>query len=229
MEATEANLLALPLENGGLPHQLRLTRPLGVDAIRRTNLCMTVLEHPAATNGMGFFNGLTQLHQIVAILITEGDNTHTRLDQFIRAIPNNRNRALYNSLHRNDNAKIVFQESQLGLITNFIHLRASIRLPERLGPRTGPESAGAPGGAVPMGREPAGQYDQAFCARKMQAEDMKNTKTFLQQGPLMAAGIEKFDLWREDIVRATRLVNLTERAHWAMINRLIETRMDNNI
>ena len=108
MEATEDNPLALGLEEGGLPHQLRITQPEGVDAARRSNICTTVLEHLATTNGMGFFNGLTQLHQIAAILITEGDNTHTRLDQFIRAIPDNRNRALYNSLHRNDNAEIVF-------------------------------------------------------------------------------------------------------------------------
>ena len=63
----------------------------------------------------------------------------------------------------------------------------------------------------------------------MRAEDMKNSKTFLQQGPLTAAGIEKFDLWREDIVRATRSVNLTARAHWATINWFIETRRDDNI
>ena len=143
--------MRLPLENGGLPHQLQLTRLEGLDAARRTNLCTAVLEHLAATDVMFFFNSLPQPHQIVAILITEGDNTHTRLDQFIRAIPDNQNRALYNSLHRNDNAEIVFQESQLGLITNFIHLRASIGHPERLGPRTGPESAGAPGGAIPVG------------------------------------------------------------------------------
>ena len=62
----------------------------------------------------------------------------------------------------------------------------------------------------------------------MQAEDMKNAKTFLQQGPLTAAGIEKFDLWREDILQATQSVNLTAWEHWTTINRFIETRMDNN-
>ena len=98
----------------------------------------------------------------------------------------------------------MFQEFQLGLIANFIHHRASIGCPERLGPRTGPEPAGVPGGAIPMGREPAGHYDQEFYARKMQAEDMKNAKTFLQQGPLTAAGIEKFEVWRDDIMRAAR-------------------------
>ena len=30
-------------------------------------------------------------------------------------------------------------------------------------------------------------------------------------------------------MRAARSVNLTEQAHWATINRLIKTRMDNNI
>ena len=63
----------------------------------------------------------------------------------------------------------------------------------------------------------------------MQVEDMKNAKTFLQQGPLMAAGIEKFDLWKDDILRAIWSVNLTAQAHLAAINRFIETCMDDNI
>ena len=58
---------------------------------------------------------------------------------------------------------------------------------------------------------------------------MKNAKTFLQQGPLMAAGIEKFDLCKEDILRATRSVMLTEQEHWTIINRLIGTHTDNNV
>ena len=63
----------------------------------------------------------------------------------------------------------------------------------------------------------------------MQAEDMKNAKQFLQLGPLSAVTIEQFDQWRDDIMRAARSVNLTEQAHWATINRLIEMRMENNI
>ena len=43
---------------------------------------------------------------------------------------------------------------------------------------------------------------------------MKNAKTFLQQGPLMVAGIEKFDLCKEDILRS---VMLTEQEHWTII------------
>ena len=101
--------------------------------------------------------------------------------------------ALYGSIYRNDNAKIVFQEMRLGIITNFITHQASIGHPERLGPPAGPEPAGAAGGAASAGREPVGQYNQAFYARKMQAEDMKNAKLFLQYGPLSAATIVKFD------------------------------------
>ena len=83
MEPTEANPLGLPLENGSLPHQHRLTGPEELDAARRTNLCTLVLEHLAATEGAFFFNSLPQPHQVAATLITEGDNTHTQMDQFI--------------------------------------------------------------------------------------------------------------------------------------------------
>ena len=77
MEASEENPLALPMEEDGLPHQLWLTRPDRVDTTRRTNICTIVLEYLATTNGMGFFNGLTQPYQIAAILIVEEDNAHT--------------------------------------------------------------------------------------------------------------------------------------------------------
>ena len=83
MEASEENPLALPMEEDGLPHQLQLTQPDGVEATRRINICTIVLEYLATTHGMGFFNGLTESHQITAILIIEGDNAHTRLDQFV--------------------------------------------------------------------------------------------------------------------------------------------------
>ena len=102
---------------------------------------------------------------------------------------------------------------QLGIITNFINHRASIGSLERLRPLAGPGPAGVAGGAAPARREPAGQYNQAFCSRKMQVEDMKNAKLFLQYGPLSAATIEKFDQWRDDIMRAACSVNLTEPAH----------------
>ena len=59
--------------------------------------------------------------------------------------------------------------------------------------------------------EAARPNDPEYWAWKTQAEDMKNAKTFLQQGPLTADGIEQFDTWKEDILRATQLVMLTGR------------------
>ena len=38
LEPMEENPLGLPLGQDNLPHQLRLTRPEGLDAARRTNL-----------------------------------------------------------------------------------------------------------------------------------------------------------------------------------------------
>ena len=60
-----------------------------------------------------------------------------------------------------------------------------------------------------------------YYAQKMQAEDMKNAAEFLQQGPLTADGIHKFDLWKNDILQATQSVSLTEQEHWATINKVI--------
>ena len=71
----EANPLGLPMGPDNLPHQLWLTRPNGLDAAGRTNLCTPVLEHLATSQGTFFFNALHQPHQVTAILIIEEDNT----------------------------------------------------------------------------------------------------------------------------------------------------------
>ena len=63
----------------------------------------------------------------------------------------------------------------------------------------------------------------------MQAEDLKNAKAFLQRGLLSAEGIEHFDAWKEDILRSVRSVLLTGREHWATVNRLIATRLDEDV
>ena len=52
---------------------------------------------------------------------------------------------------------------------------------------------------------------------------------FLQKGPLTAEVMEHFDSWKEDILRAVQSVMLTGREHWATINRLIATCMNENI
>ena len=93
------------------------------------------------------------------------------------------------------------------------------------------DQAGVRGRAINLEGNPgpARHYDLEYYARKMQAENMKNAKTFLEQGPLTVAGIENFDLWKKDILQAMRSVNLTEQEHWTTINKIIETCIDNNV
>ena len=154
------------------------------------------------------------------------------MDAFIQARVELGHTALFTSKYRSENAEIVFQEMRLGIITGFISYRASLGGVERLWPAVPPGAtgaAGAAGGGATAGRESAGQYPPEFLARRMQSDDMKNAKTFLQYGPLSAATIETFNQWREDLMRAARSVNLTEPAHWATINRLIGTCLEHNI
>ena len=78
LQPKNANPLRLPLEEDEAPHQLRLTRQNRLDGARRTNLCTPRLEYLATSQGMLYFNALTQPHQVAAILIQEEDNTsHT--------------------------------------------------------------------------------------------------------------------------------------------------------
>ena len=114
--------------------------------------------HLATTNqGIMYFNGLHQIHQLAAILLADDENSHTRLEHFIQVPPANRHAALFEGQYKNENAEIVFQEMGLGLITNFISLRASLGCPERLGPIAGPGlgATGAAGGVAATGIEPA--------------------------------------------------------------------------
>ena len=72
------NPLGLPREQNNQAHQLRLRRPDGTDAARRTALCTPVLTYLATTNqGIMYFNGLHQVHQLTAILITDNESAHT--------------------------------------------------------------------------------------------------------------------------------------------------------
>ena len=159
-DITVDNPLGLPRDQNNQAHQLRLRRPDGTDAARRTTLCTPVLAYLATTNqGIAYFNGLYQIHQLAAILLADEEGSHTRLEHFIQVPPANRHAALFEFHYKNKNAEIVFQEMGLGIITNFISLRASIGCPERLGPIAGP-GLGAPGvagEAAPAGMEPAGR------------------------------------------------------------------------
>ena len=118
------------------------------------------------------------------------------MDAFIRAWVENRHTAPFTSEYRSENAEIVYQEMRLGIIPDFISYMASLGGTERLGPAVAPGAAGATGaagGGVSAGRELSGQYPPEYIARRMQSDDMKNAKTFLQYGPLSAATLETFD------------------------------------
>ena len=89
----------------------------------------------------------------------------------------------------------------------------------KIAPNTFAAAGGGPGeGINPKAVRPA---DPQYWARKTMAEDLKNAKLFLQQGLLTADTPDNFDLWKEDIVRAVRLVSLTGPEHWATVNWLI--------
>ena len=73
------------------------------------------------------------------------------------------------------------------------------------------------------------RFDPGRWKRKIQAKDMKNAKTFLRKGPLSAEDIEHFDAWKQDLIWATEVAILSERKHWAMMNRFITTRLDKDV
>ena len=122
-EITAEHPLGLPRDQNNQAHQLRLRRPEGMDAARRTTLCTLVLAHLATTNqGIMYFNGLHQIHQLATILLADEEGSHTRLEHFIQVPPANRHAALFEGQYRDENAETVFQEMGLGFITNFISL-----------------------------------------------------------------------------------------------------------
>ena len=83
--ATNANPLDLPLDQGGRPHQLKLTRINERDAERRVAVCTPAINHITSTGATALFNGLDRNSQIAALLIEDEEGTHMRLDAFLRA------------------------------------------------------------------------------------------------------------------------------------------------
>ena len=85
-----------------------------------------------------------------------------------------------------------------------------------MNPNTSAGAVGWPGGGVNL--KAMRLADPQYWLRKNMAEDLKNAKLFLQQGMLTAETLDNFDLWKEDIVRAVKLVSLTGTKHWATVN-----------
>merc|ERR1711895_421644 len=105
---------------------LRLTRLEGTESARRTAIYSLVLDHlsEGQAEGIFFFNNLHRQHQVAAILIMEVGSTHTQVDAFIRARVELRHAALFTSKYRSENAEIVYQEMNLGVIPEFIKIAA---------------------------------------------------------------------------------------------------------
>ena len=163
----------------------------------------------------------------MALLIEEEDGNHNRLDAFMRATLEFQQRALYRSDHKDENVAVMYQEARLGHIAEFVNYRKGLGFPETLSPAPAPRAGQAGGVAGPEDR--GGRYDQAYLERKMQADDLRNAKSFLQNEVLSATTLDKFKEWKEDIIKATRSVDLYGQAHWSVINRLIRTRMEYSI
>ena len=106
--AVNANPLDLPLEQGGRPHQLRLTRINERDAERRVAVCTPAVNYITSSRATAMYNGLDRNSQIAALLIVDEEGTHTRLDAFLRAATEFRNRALYEFTHKDENIAIMY-------------------------------------------------------------------------------------------------------------------------
>ena len=123
-----------------------------------------------------------------------------RLDAFLHAATEFRNRALNESNHRDENIASMYQENRLGFIAEFMDYRKNLGFHEAM--KAAPR-AGQTGGVTATTEDRGGRYDQAYLERKMQADDLKNAKAFLQNDVLSAATLDKFEEWKEDIVKAT--------------------------
>ena len=137
--ASTANPLNLPLDLGGRPHQLRLTRINGQDAERRAAVCTPAINHITSTRATALFNGLDRNSQIAALLIEDEEGTHTRLDAFLHATTEFRHRALYKSDHKDGNIASMYQEDRLGFIAEFMNYRRDLGFHEvmKTAPRVG--------------------------------------------------------------------------------------------
>ena len=78
---------------------------------------------PSIPNGVATFNSLPLIQQIAAILIVETDQqSHQRLEGFLRAPVAFRELALVNSAHHTENSLILFNEMELGQIIHFLQI-----------------------------------------------------------------------------------------------------------
>ena len=186
-------------------------------------MCAPVLNYIQRSDQTTRFNAMERAFQMAALLIREEEGSHARLDAFLASQLEWQQRALYQSAFGEENVAILYRENKLGFIAEFVTYRAGLGYRQVL-------NAAPPGQVIAAG--PGGQggrYDQAYLERKMQAEDLKNATSILQREVLSAETLDKFEEWKEDILKAVQTVDLYGRSHWSVINRLIKTRVDHNI
>ena len=167
--ATRENPLNLPQEGNGQFHQLRLQRLVDPGADRRAAQCAPTLNHIHRTDQTARFNSMERALQMAVLLIREEAGSHARADAFLASPLEWQQRALYRSAHCDENLAILYQESKLGFIAEFVAYRASLGYRQALNP--------APPGQIVAGAGSGGQggrYDQAYLEGKMQADDLKN-------------------------------------------------------
>ena len=175
------------------------------------------------------FNAMNDHLQVLAVLIHETYEAHPHRmkEHFLKTTGELRSLAISRSPHHAVITAVVTKEIAIGHIAEFFRSRQRLGMFERMIPA----STGMAGGE--SNRDGSGQatraLDSAYWMRKTQAEDLKNAKAFLQRGLLTTEGIDHFDAWKEDIIRAIRAALLNEREHWATVNRLIVTRLDEDI
>ena len=160
--SSEANPLGLPRNEQGGVHQLELKQHEGTGAEARGPTCIDVVRFlPTILNGVVTFNSLLLTQQIAAILIMETDQqSHQRLEGFLRAPVAFRELALVNPAHYAENSLILFNEMDLGHIVRFLQIQEAMGHQERVGAlpeirQAGRLTAGARVGAT---RHPAEEY-----------------------------------------------------------------------
>ena len=162
------------------------------------------------------FNHLPYHQQIIAVLIQENSDEHPHCmkEHYLWTLAELCTLAIARSAENEQLTSVVTKEVVLGYIAGYFRMRRTLGMFERMASTLEGGAGGGPANIVNAGNgEAARQFDPEYWTRKTQAEDLKNSKAFLQRGLLSVEGIEHFDAWKEDILRYVRSVLLTGRKH----------------
>ena len=150
------------------------------------------------------FNRLPQHQQIAAILIQEDweDQPDIAKERYLHAPEHRWARALLQPTNNEGVMVTLMRETDLRHIVEFFIGRRRLGGTEHINPKTLDV-------AIPVGSpyviegKMEQQFDLERWKRKVQAKDLRNVKAFLRKGLLSTESIEHFNMWKEDIARAT--------------------------